>query len=385
MLDRALSTYFTSRSPTPVYMGKLNMYIDTLTTKREEVIKRSILSHGTETKGMVLLRHVLAIVDVSNMRRYDSDIDRYLNCVLPVVDDMERLFDTTTTGIIRTNLFIHNSSKCTEILVPVTTSDVLSDFPIDRSWGAWSRVRAIRLLDLDSDELTFNIYKDQIHFKNDHPSLAIFSVDVTALCLQYAKFLDLDDSNKDIPIQEYLHTHVLTEGFALDLQNIWMKNKYLKIMKTATQEAGFNRSDIMDSITHNIYGYIGSQYTSAMEEYSKLLSRVYNKNMPPSRLLESIPFVDMNLSKYVQTINKATNIDSGRQTRWIEFLKDWPWIELVYIANQLNPDHTESISLMRNLNRDLDILRKSRFWTSILNSKIKDIIEDKFEQLERFH
>lgn len=381
MLDRAMSVYFDANT-TPIYMAKMQGYINTLNIRRIEISGRYTPMVGTESQGVVLLRHILAFADIPDLLSYDNDFDRLVKGLLPIQTDLERIIDPVTTGIIRDSLFVSRQmgNRTIEILIPVKMEDYLKQLPLEKGWSEWQKLRPLRLVDVDSNELTFNTYKDQISFKKSPPKRAVFTVDVIALCLQYAKYVELNEGTSPIPIPEYLHRYVFSEGVMEDLQNLWLRNRYLHIISHPIEKA-FDASEITDSIYHNIYGYLGLQYTAAMEEMYRMMMRCKEGVTPPTRIVASLPLADMYVPAYVQNLQKTTVVSEARQNLWVEYLRDFSWLKLAYRTHMLNPDFVSTKSFLRHLDRDLDLLLKTRFWNSIKNAEMRASIEMEVKEM----
>lgn len=374
MLDRSLSAYFSTA--TPIYMGKLHGYVSTLTTRRIQIASRYEGIPGSESLGVVVLRHIIAFALSSGVMNYDNDYDRYTKIVMHIQNDLDRLIDPVTTGVIRDSVFIAKSTqRCTEILIPVQTSNYMKNLPFGKRWTDWAEARAVRLIDTDSRELTFNTYRDQIQFKQDPPSRAVFTVDTAALVLQYAKFLDVNGGTSPIPIPEYLHKYVLNNGLLQDLQDIWLRSRYLHVLKHPTPEV-VRRQDITESIHHNIYGYIGVQYTAAMEDVLRIANRCQSGQAIPATIVASLPLSDMYVPEYFRNLQEATGVSDVRQNMWVEYLRDLAWLELAYYAHRLNPNLVHYDNFIRQLKRDLPLLMNTRFWSTIQNPQLRNWVEE---------
>lgn len=382
MLDRALKPFY-SASATPIYMGKLEQYVTTLTTRRIQIVgQRYSQTPGRESRGVVLLRHALAFAEPQSIReRWSNDIDRIASGLLPIVDDIERLFDPVTTGTLREEVFIaRRAGLTTEVLIPARSDDPLQRLPIGKGWAAWQYVKPIRIIDIQSNELTFNAYMDQIVFKHDQPPMAVFAIDVVALVMQYVKYLDLYNGAPPDTVQEYLHKYVLSDSLLEDLQNLWLRNRYLHMLKNPDVKITGN-DDITASIYHGIYGYIGTQYTQAMEEVQRMIKRYQHGTTVPDRVLASFVVSDGKLPAYVQQMRAATSIPNTRQHYWVELLRDLTWLHFVYHTYSLNTDFVGYTSFMRQFKRDVGLLMNTRFWTSILRTDIRDRVKNAAAEL----
>ena len=384
MLDRSLAPYWNANT-TPISAPKLEQYIATLTTRRVTIVgQRYAKTPGRESAGVVLLRHALALADPESLRRtWANDLQRYTQGLLPIAPGVERLFDPVTTGVVRERLFVAKSPSgrsTTEIVIPVQMEDAIRQLPMNLGWSTWRNVKAVRLIDIRSNELTFNTYMDQIHFLSDPPSLAVFTVDVVALALQYAKYLDFHNGVPPDSIPEYIHKYVLNFQLLEDLQNLWLRNRYLHLIKNPHLGA-FDRTDITASIYHNIYGYIGVQYTAAMEELYQVIIRTKAGVTPPERILASLPMASGKAPAYFRDLSLSTQMLSVRQSGWVEYLRDLPWLKLAYHTYALNPEYVGYQNFMRHFARDLGLLKLTRFWASIHRQDIQRMIQAEVDEM----
>jgi hypothetical protein len=386
MFERELSVYRRS-SVSPIILPRATGYIGTLNTNRRRVSTRYEQAFGRETLGVVMLRHLLSIGDPDwLLSRYpDSDLDRYFQGILPRQKDLHRPIDQTSTGSVATDHFIKNqgSGRCAEFIIPVTEQDPLKILPFDKGWDTWKKMRAVRLLDIDSTELTFNTHQDLIVFRDDMPSRAVIAVNPALLVMQYTKYLETIGKDKDhtetIPV--YLHRYVLNDGLLLDLQNLWLRERYVQMLKYPDGRA-FDASDINASIYHNIYGYLGSQYTSGMEEiHSKLVIPTLKRSVTPDRVIHSLPMAHSYVPQVFSEVQAACDIPNERQYYWTEYLRDMTWLRLYYYATLLAPDHSMSKSFHVVFRRTVDLLIKTRFWSAIPNGQVRKDIEKAFREV----
>jgi hypothetical protein len=380
LLRRIMNVYQTGN--TPIFMGKLTGYVSTLNTRRDILEKRFAALTGYESQGVVILRHILGQADIPALLTYDSDISRYAYGVAPILNDLERIIDPVTTGIVRKDLFIRNTSHTTlEVLVPVTRADPLRSLPMDAGWDAWATVRTVRLLSMDSAELTFHAYQDQIHLRHDMPSVVVIAIDIAALCLQYAAYRRTHPEAED-SVQAYLHQYVLMNGFLEDLQNLWLRDRYLRMVQgDLTPE--MSKPELHQHIRNNVYGYIGSQYPAAMEEVYALVQRIQNGVTPAGHLLASLPMAQGTVTQYVTAAQRDLELEDLRQNLWVMLLRDLPWIQLAYQAYQLNPRFTQFVSLQRQVIRDLKLVMNMRPWSNVHNTKVRQHVESQFYTLFR--
>jgi hypothetical protein len=378
MFDRALRIYFKPSSP--LSLPKTQNYIQSLNTRQIDTLGRYRTAPGKESQGVVLLRHVIAFALRSGILNFTNDYDRYSKCLLAIHNDLDRIFDPVTTGVIREELFIHKNVNATvEIVIPVHMEDYLKYLPFNRPWREWQDVRALRLLDIDSNELTYHTFQDVIKFKNDYPSRAIFAVDTLALVMQYCNFVSQRDPDQSMSIQEYLHQYVL---FPLleDLQNIWLRNRYIQLLETPDIFKD-RRQHVIDSMYHNIYGFIGTQYPRMIEEVYDLYKRSSQGSTVPEKIMASLPLSKGYIPEYVQSLSVLTTVTDIRQNEWVEYLRDLPWLKLCYLIYRLNTEFVGYTTFYREFQRDISLVLSRRFWSNIHNSTLRSQVESEVKNI----
>ncbi len=376
MLDDLLKPYDSKGNK--VHLAHLTKYNDTLTRHRLAISDRHGDSKGYETLGVSMLKFILNIADVSRITKYESDYDRY-DLIQYEAENYGRHLDVTSGSNVRKNKFIYSNGSCQELFIPVTSIDTIGSLPFDKGWEAWKSVRAVRLIDIDSNELTFQTYNDYIKYRSEIPRYAIFSIDPLALVMQYARYLsDVPEQDRSI-IPVYLHQYVLNHGVLRDMQNLWLRDRYLDAFRT-----GYSQS-IKDTGVSNkgIYGYIGTEYNHGMNDLNGIIDRVKNGNLKVRDVLESLPLSGSNARSHFHYLRSSTDLPiTGVQYDWVEFLRDMKWLMLVYhitILNQSSPEYTK---MKRTILNQVPLVINDRISSKAPTSLLKNIIDTKLSQLQ---
>lgn len=369
--DRALAPLDTTLAP--IVSGKLLNYIQDLNVRQVLLAERHEDDFGRETEGIALLKHILFYADADYIRTaWDSDFDRWTRGIYPILTDLKRIMDPVTTGVSRADLFIEGRNV-QEILIPVDSSDPFDTWPMDEGWEKWQNVRPLRLLDVASSELTFHVHLGKIKYRRDIPETALFSLDVGLLLLQYVSWLEAHGGDPHVPIQVYLFRHVFLPVIQ-DLGDVWLRDRYLALL-TNPSDSAFDK-EITGSIYNNVYGYIGLQYAQAMRQVLGMIQRVQKGSTTPLHFLSSLRVMNAYVPEYCQALRRSTYIPVTRQTYWTVFLRDLPWLRLVWLAYRLNPGWTETRSWMRTVKRDLGLLKNLRIDQGIHSTKVKARVQD---------
>ena len=380
MLFRCFETYLLTNVQ-PRVMPHFKTYIETLNTKRELLTERNINAPGYESNIIVLLRKILADADIPALLRKTSDLDRYLDILIFTTPSLNNIFDAVTTGLTFSDMAIRRTTPRTEeFFIPVSCQDPLALLPFDRGWDYWQKVKPLRLVDIDSSELTFATYQDQIYFSNKTPpTRAVMTIDVVALILQYLAYLQ-GNSDSDIIQAEYLHQHVMVH-LLQDLEDLWLGNMYCALLKQPTLFTENPKQCINKLMGDARYGFQGTELPIALRELSTLIASCKSRVITPAVLLQSLLLSTGNIPDFLVTLLITTTIDDRRQNYWMEAFRDARWLNLLYYAYQLQPDFVATKNLYRNLRRDLPILCAMRPWSNCRSLKTSQVVQNILQEL----
>lgn len=372
MLFRSLDSYL-SPSVNARVLPHLNNYIDTLNVRRGMVAERFLNAFGNESKFIALLRKILADADISRLMKEASDLDVYMNVLQYTKKDLDAIYDPNATGISHTRLLVaRNQNNTQEILVPVSSVDPLTDLPMNQGWSEWQKYKPVRIVDHDSQELSLNLYQDQIIFKQDYPTRIVITIDVVALVLQYINFVKQDTLGTYQV--EYLHKNVIVHLLS-DLQNIWLGNTYHKLVTTQDLDS-LNHIDINQIMQDHWYGYVGVEFPTAVKEIVSYIQNVKDGSVKPDVFIKSLRMSNSCVVTYLQVLLETTYIDTLRQYDWMEYLRDRRWLALMYDTFDLVPDFVGTKTIKTSLRRDVPILAATRFWNNCHDLKTRQFIQD---------
>lgn len=372
MLFRAIETYLSTRAPARV-MPHLKAYVETLNVSRGLISARYLNAPGDESPLVVLLRKILADADIPSLMRKPTDFACYSEILTYTVSQLNAIFNTVTTGLHFSRIAIRQSSGHTEeFFIPVSCQDPFTDLPFDQGWDAWRNVRPLRMVDNDSQELTFATYQDQIVFSKQPPKRVVFTIDVVALVLQHVAFLR--ESEQAISEADYFHRYVLV-SLLQDLQDLWLANIYAALLENPTRFTSNTRLFINQVTGDTCYGYPGSELTLALRELSGTIDTCQRGLVSPTTLVQSLVLSGGSLTTYLQRLVDTTTVNDQRQYYWVEYLRDIRWLTILYYAYQLQPTSAPAHNLRVNLSRDIPILVGTRFWNSARSETVREAIE----------
>lgn len=380
MFDRELANYFRGSS-SPVIKPKLEAYVKALKAKATVIGNRSITRAGYETSGMFLMERLIGDANIKAIIDIKDPFDRYMKGVLPILGDLERVFDPAITHTGNLAKFISSPSHiCDEYLFPTRSEYVFNTLPIGSGWDQWKHIRPFRIFDHDSGELSFMTYADTLTFKKGNtPTYAVEGLDVAALLLQYAAYVD---ENKGPPlfITDYLHRYVIQPALMQDGINIWLRKIYTKALTDGHAPLMDGKSYQWISAT---FGRIGPAFNYAMEDVTDMIHGVMNHNLTPVRLLASLHMLDnLPLSDHYRADQACSSLPTERQYIWCRFMKERSYLEMALQAAHLNPSDSMYSTFCQNLKTDLSILVSTNPWNAIPNSRTKEKIKTKFDHMK---
>lgn len=382
MFDRILESIAID-PPTRITTIKTGNYIKDLITRRDSILMRTDEIVGSQHDGFELLKVILANADINTLLTISSDLDRYTDHVKPRLDELNRLFDPVMRGVPSQSVFLDRTNRdAQEYIFPVHTISDLKYLPLDKGWDVWQTYRPLRFIYADSREMTMNIYTGGIVFKKDPPTIGVFTLNVPALVLQYARYIT-DVPEKDrVPIDTYLNTYVLKNGLLTDLINNWLKLTYLNVMSYPDLDDADRRA-VNETLTNNVYGYIGSQYIGAMADIRELVSMAQNKRVLPDRFLASLPLIGGDVSALYDASQTHIQMLDVRQYEWAMFMRDYLTLRLLIGAHALAPTSAQSVNFGRRVVRDMNLIARTRFWKSAVNRDTQDTVEIHFDALRQ--
>ena len=379
MLFRSINSYLLKNPPSRT-MPHLKTYIETLNIRRNILTGRYVDSVGYESNIVVLLRKILADADIPALLNKKTDLDCYFDTLIYTAQGLNSIFDAVTTGLKFYDMVIMRSSVYTnEFIIPVQCKDPIGTLPFDQGWDAWKDVAPLRLIDVDSLELTQATYQDQIKFSKYPPTRAVITIDVVALVLQYINFLR--ESSQDLSQPEYIHQYVLIHLLS-DLEDIWLSNVYNEILL----QPMWTINNVTNNLSKKIFGdkfwgFIGSEFNTALRELILFISMCHTGNISPPTLLASLPLSSKLVPEYLQQLVDTTSTENHRQIFWMEYLRDIRWMKLMFNIYQLQPDFIAIKNLKTALRRDLPLLINQKFWNNCHDVKTGTFIQNDIQNL----
>ena len=338
--------------------------VDRLDVQRAAAMSRHVGGVGLESRGVLLLKQILAIADPASLMMLDGDFAR-ASAILNIERILTHQFDVVDTGTSHRNTFVA-SSTCVELLVPVRLDDCFRTLPFDSKWEAWSEIRPLRILDHNSKELTFRLLDNKINFQKKDPDYCVIGIDVMALVMQYMHYAQAFGSAPE-DISDYIHNYVLVPLHE-DLETIWLRHLYYDTLS--------NRLPVSSGNSGDLYHGIPTDVGQAVDSLLAQIPAIEAGTITPDVVLSALPVVNQrSVAGYLHYLEEQCTIPERRQYWVYHYLTMMPWFKLIVLTYRLNRDYVQTTNLQIVLRRDLDILKGYAFTGNIHNGAVKQLID----------
>jgi len=362
-----------------VSMPHMSDYISFLDTRRQLMMDRYGMSFGYESYGVRILKHLLTIVDMDTVRSFKTDAERYSRYLVFMQEDMDRFFNPSVGFRIHQKGFTQTTQneKVLEFIVPTNAGDYRSQYPFEKGWAAWRKVRPVRLLDMgNSLELTFHAIADRLLFRYDPPQHVVVGIDTAALILQYARYLDnVADPDAFDPMAVYFHQYVVLPALLTDAADLWLRNIYLRAFSDNSDVLAREVKSNSYLWAQDTHGYIGDSFYRGLREITQIKQKIQRGNIKPIIAFSNLPLVVGTAGLYVRNIQDICTMPEQRQASWLEFLRDEKWLRLMYACMALRPEGPMWDAFQRRMKRDVLLLRSERIQNTISVAKTREYVE----------
>lgn len=378
MLLDYLKKYFApDTAPGVVNIVKYENYLTTMIVRRTELLGRYMGAYGTETPGVRMLKHILGLVDIAYLKQLKNDYDRYTFYFKYIGKDLGDIIDANGSVSMRKEMFIHKHLfTAAEFIIPVSSEDHLKALPMMEDWEAWKDVRALRLVDHDSEEYTINTIQSNVRFRAIQPSYAVITIDPIILAFKYFKYRvahEGDDADLITP-QRFIHKHILNT-LMMDLQDIWLRDQIInafyvdKLSDLRTQTPANTTYD-------NMYGYVGLQYRSAMGDIWRVVQELKSGRIKPNMFFDSVSLSTGSIKSHLITLLEENYIPPLRQFAWETYLRDMKWVELILLVYSANPNDVKGQTLRKAFRIKVNNLHRTQFWNNIHDIVTRTLVKD---------
>ena len=359
MFDLALN-YYLHPAP-PKILVKMSGYLQTLNQEVLYNMHRYSDFYGSETKGVMLLEYLLNIAPIPEMVGEPDQFKRY-EIVKAQRESLSRPIDPVQNRDQGVLGFVGQHGRdCKEYLIPVTTESFIADYPVGMDWNAWKRIRPFRLIFSSSKELTFQCYQDVLEYKKEQPALVVMSIDVEALCMMYSVYLNTLDTIPESVLPNFLHRYVILPALLEDGVNLWVRDQYIECFtRTINRQSG--HADTAWVTATN--GRIGSQYPQFVLDAYNLIGLGMNQSATPNVLLSSMLLLNgQSVLERYRAIKRQNILPDQRQYRWLSYLIEAKWIDLVIRTVCLNRSWSQFKRTTAYMQREIALFSESHPWT----------------------
>ena len=380
MLGSRFSRY--AKPMPPRHFSRLDLFARFLNHRVKDATMRA--SHITPNGyGSRLLVEIIKLADL-NVILSTGDLPSYL---LPILKDLEKPIDPRNGRHTTKSLFIKSGSPCFELISPSRLPNPFITIPWDKPYEdpTWSEIRPLRMVDLGTADLHFSAHSGYLTYTTRGPTHAVYTLDCLSLIgkfVAYYKSRTMVD-NVDQVILDFLHTEIITPMLLNDSASIWLRNLYKQQLLTGSP-LEFHTSTMWDVVTSDV---IGPDVTGAVADIIHIKRDLINQTINPQTALSSLPGSPSgdSLATYFTRLYDTTQSPDGKPFLWVDCLKYLNWWELILLTASYSSDTPATISLKRDVLRDVRLMVMIKPWQEIYNSyPFKTIVRAKIDGLNSY-
>lgn len=364
-------------------LPRLKGYLDSLTVQETHVLNQYQVGPYSETLSIELLERIIGMAQIESLLSMGDNFSQYTHGILPVLEEMNALFDPPqNTGKVTDFIAQKGSQFCKEYMFPTSTGDVFNDLPFGKGWDDWISVKPLTIRLLPTSELTFYALGEKLQYRHDLPTIALFTLDCTALVMKYLSYLNAKNinvfrDNEKSTLPQWLHQYVVYPTLIKDSVSLWMTGQYQRQLLAATPVTGSFQDYAWVSATA---GRIGSQYPQAIQDITYLISQLESGSVTPNTFISSLYLPDN--TSVINESNRLSksSISSYTQYRWGEYLSLTPLLDIILSALTLYPYKTENQNSIITIKRELRLFQMAHPWSSLPDKILKDYIVTSLEK-----
>lgn len=351
------------RYPKPVApraLPRLNQFIGFLSRKTDDAILRA--SHITPNGyGSRLLIDIIKLANLEKILSPDWSTTKLIDYLVWIHRELEKPIDVRIGKHTTRSLFINSKTPCFELITASRRETLLADIPFHLDYGnpAWRNIQPLRISDMGTTDLRFQVYNDQLMYQRQGPTHAIYSLDCVALV---AKFVSYYKSiakihSLDQVLLDFVHKEVIVPSLLQDSMAIWLRNIYKQqFLMTSPMES--HTSTMWDVVNIDT---IGSDFSGAMVDILHLKTDLKNQSITNHTAMASLilGIEGQSFTTYYKELYYTTVTPDEQPYVWVDCLKNLSWWEFMLTLSSFIPNNPDVVSLRR------DIIRDVRFWLMI--------------------
>lgn len=334
MLDRILSVLPRGNQKNPVVYQRM---IDTINFRLDIQKNKFLLGHPVQTSGIELIRFLMLNIDLEEILSYSSDIDRFTNIIDFVESTFRGAFDPVYKGRIERGLFTarDGGQNIPEFIMNTEYINKFDEYPFDKPYVEWKKLRAVRIIHHDSLELVSDLHNWAIKFTKDIPSYMLFSIDIRTLVfkwvkyVEYCRYIDQEPDDREfLKTSEIIHWHD-------DLFNIWLIN----IINQYLQLRADNEENNQPGFTAYIDPFIirDEQVQYAFDDLGKFIDLAKDGAVRVQDILDTRWINNRTVSEMIKEQQEQVALPEIRQYRWLDIIRWMPYLRMILLLNKFYP------------------------------------------------
>ena len=339
---------------------KLNLFTERL----GERIANSSYRAGhltTNGPGTRLLTALIKQVDIHVLVASSASLTSITQDLQSKVKDLEKMIDVRSGKHTQTNLFIKSHPVCFELMTPSRRTNVFTDIPSDKPWSdlSWMRLKPMRLVDMGACPLVAQLTGDQIHYRSQGPTHAVYAVDVVVLIAGFIAYYRSMSKPfvLDQLILDYVTNAVVIPCLLEDSASLWLRSRYRQIF-VLDSVLEPHTTTVWDVITPDT---VTSDWAPGTLEVQHLKQDLLNQSISVNTVLSSLPLTAdrVNFVHYYSQLWSTTRTPDDQPWIWVDCLKNLAWWEFILSVAAPQRNLPGVKSMLRDLTRDV------RFWMMI--------------------
>lgn len=373
----------------PRNLPRLNLFLNFIDGKVKDATQRAsyITPNGYGSRLLVEIIKLANLDDLLNSTQTGRSVGVAL---LGIVAELEKFIDVRNGKHTTNSLFIISRLPCYELITPSRRGqsvEAIWDIPFDLPYAhpKWLSIKPLRVSDMGTTDLKFNIHTDYFHYTNHGPTHAIYSLDCIALVAKFLAYYRFKSPVVDLDqcLLDFVHNEVIVPSLLNDTLAIWLRNMYRQQLISYSRLESLTAT-IWDNITIDT---IGSDFTAGMIDVYHLKDDLRKQSVSPQTVLSSLLLTTdkLSFSEYYLDLFTTTTVPNRQQYIWVDCLKNLSWWETIVTIASFTPSQPDTIAFQRNLARDVRLWLMMKPWTEIHSSiPFKTMIRNRLEGLSTY-
>ena len=332
----------------PRFLGAYNRLLDTITTRMDVAKGKFKFVQLPRTQGIETLEWMIYNLNLTDAKSYTDDFELYAELLEDKAFKYRVAFDPVAVKTLGRNKFFHSkvNKHPTEVFFNASRESPVTQLPFGQSYyNGWHKVRAIRILTYDTNEIPLDLNFGYPTFVNKEPTYATIAIDIPVLLMKWIKWrkawargiTEQNTALRFLKEEEFVH-------FFDDFVNIWVTRMINKVLfhKNATAAQIVSELDMPRFIADKAVVEIG---VKAVQEVLNLIDN------------RALKFQDFLACKFypggLSIRDKINQLDSeiilpdSLQYLWLNVLKSLPFFQMISTVIDRDPENPAYQQVMR--------------------------------------